>query len=316
MGLLRNRGISDEERSRLPPGQHLVRDFPVLHAGSASPTAGAARLGLPRHRRSWTRPLRWTMEELRAQTITSVTCDIHCVTSWTKLDTVWEGVAVAPLLRGLGIDAVGDPRRRPRRGGLHRQHAPRPGCWPTTCCWPTASTAASWSPSTAARCGCCVPSLYFWKSAKWLRGLELLDHDEPGFWERLGYSNTRRPVEGGALRLLSAGPADLDEFDQVQRVTQRVGRGAAVGDPDLDRPAALLPLSGLGAAAPACRRHAARRGRGGRGPSGGARAAREAAAAAAGAPRARAPMSAPSRPRLTLGAVALLAYVVFVIRAA
>ena len=115
MGLLRNRGITDEERERLPPGQHLVRDFPILHAAGipyrqAPPDWDFTVTGLV------DTPLRWTIQELRSQPVTSVACDIHCVTSWSKLETRWEGMAVAPLLRELG----GRPRpptswRTPRR---------------------------------------------------------------------------------------------------------------------------------------------------------------------------------------------------------
>ncbi len=187
----RSGGITDDERDRLPPGQHLVRDFPVLHAGSIPYREVPQDWDL----RIWgavDRPLRWTHEELRSRDITRQVSDIHCVTTWTKLDTVWEGVAVAPLLRSLGLresathvvahceegytanipldialrDDVllayrfGDRELEPEHGGPLRL---------------------------------LVPALYFWKSAKWLRGLEVLDHDEPGFWERLGYSNSADP---------------------------------------------------------------------------------------------------------------------------
>ena len=172
MAFLRDRGITDEQRRRLPPGQHLVRDFPVLHAGSVpyreAPPGWDFRIwgGVEEEGR-------WSLEEFRELPTVSVTTDIHCVTSWSKLDTRWEGVAHSeegytanvPLERLRADDVLlayrfGGEELEPQHGGPLRL---------------------------------LVPSLYFWKSAKWLRGLELLDHDAPGFWERLGYSNTADP---------------------------------------------------------------------------------------------------------------------------
>jgi len=191
VAVLRRRGASDEERARLAPGQHLVRDFPILHAGSVpyrqAPPGWDFRI--------WgavETPLRWTFEELRSQDVTRLTCDIHCVTTWTKLDTVWEGIAVAPLLRSLGV----------RPGATHVIAHAEEGY---TANIPLGiatrdDVLLAWrydghelEPEHGGPLRLLVPSLYFWKSAKWLRGLEVLDHDEPGFWERLGYSNTADP---------------------------------------------------------------------------------------------------------------------------
>ena len=63
----------------------------------------------------------------------------------------------------------------------------------TTSCWPTRSAASRSSSSTAIRSGCSIPKRYFWKSSKWIRGLEFLDHDQLGFWERYGYNNDADP---------------------------------------------------------------------------------------------------------------------------
>ncbi len=190
-GLLRNRGISDDERSRLPPGQHLVRDFPVLHAAGipyrqAPPDWDFRVWGLV------DTPLRWTMQELRSQAITSVTCDIHCVTSWSKLDTRWEGVAVAPLLRGLGIDPAATHVVAHAEEG-YTANMPLSLLLADDVLLAYRFDGAELAPEHGGPLRLLLPSLYFWKSPKWLRGLELLDHDEPGFWERLGYSNTADP---------------------------------------------------------------------------------------------------------------------------
>lgn len=191
MGLLRNRGISDDERARLAPGQHLVRDFPVLHAGSVPYRSAPPDWDF----RVWglvDRPLTWSHDELLAQDVRSVTCDIHCVTTWTKLDTRWEGVPVRPLLEGLGL----------RPGATHvvahaeegyTANVPLERLMSDDVLLAYRFDGAALEPRHGGPLRLLVPSLYFWKSAKWLRGLEVLDHDEPGFWERLGYSNDADP---------------------------------------------------------------------------------------------------------------------------
>lgn len=191
MGLFRNRGVSDEERDRIPPGQHLVRDFPVLHASgipyrSAPPDWDFRITGLVGT------PLRWTMQELRAQPVTSVTCDIHCVTSWSKLDTRWEGVAVAPLLRELGIHELATHVVAHAEEG-YTANMPLEALLADDVLLAYRFDGRELEPEHGGPLRLLLPSLYFWKSPKWLRGLELLDHDQPGFWERLGYNNDADP---------------------------------------------------------------------------------------------------------------------------
>jgi DMSO/TMAO reductase YedYZ molybdopterin-dependent catalytic subunit len=190
MGLLRNRGLTDEERARVPPGQHVVRDFPVLHAGSIARTP-PAEWGF----RVWglvENTLTWDYGEFRALPTTTQTCDIHCVTTWSKLDTVWTGVPMASVLE----------QARPLPAATHVIAHAEEGY---TANLPLAAVQDDDvmlayrfdHEELAAEHGgplrLLVPKLYFWKSAKWLRGLEFVDHDQPGFWERLGYSNTADP---------------------------------------------------------------------------------------------------------------------------
>lgn len=191
MGLLRNRGLSDEERRRVAPGQHVVSNFPVLHAGSvpyqSPPPDWDFRItGLV------DTPVRWTYDEFRAQPITRVTCDIHCVTTWTKLGTVWEGVAVAPLLRSLGL-AEGASHVIAHSEEGYTANVPLERLMADDVLLAYRFDDRELEPIHGGPLRLLVPSLYFWKSAKWLRGLEVLDHDEPGFWERLGYSNSADP---------------------------------------------------------------------------------------------------------------------------
>ncbi len=191
MGLWRNRGISDDERRRLPPGQHLVRDFPVLHAASI-PYREAPPDWDFRITGAVATPLRWTLEELRSQTITRVTCDIHCVTTWSKLDTAWEGVALAPLLRDLGVSPTATHVVAHAEEG-YTANVPLAAVMADDVLLAYRFDGRALEPEHGGPLRLLVPSLYFWKSPKWLRGLELLDHDQPGYWERLGYSNSADP---------------------------------------------------------------------------------------------------------------------------
>jgi DMSO/TMAO reductase YedYZ molybdopterin-dependent catalytic subunit len=172
--------------ARLPPGQYLTAKWPVLHAGTV-PKVDLATWDF----RIWgevDNPIRLSWDELKELPSTEVTVDIHCVTRWSRFDTTFRGVhwrdlaelvqpkpsaafVVAHAEQGftanlpleaveaddalVAYDADGEP--------LTPDHG-----------WPLRLM---------------VPSRYFWKSAKWLRGLELLDHDQPGFWERYGYNN-------------------------------------------------------------------------------------------------------------------------------
>jgi len=166
---------------RIPPGQHLVDDFPVLSAGPTPHTP----------LEEWTftieggaEPVRWTWDEFQALPSDGVTVDIHCVTKWSKLDTFWEGVSVDTLLEHVDYDseyllAYSD-------GGyttnLPLEHVTDGKAW----------VAYSYGgeplePEHGGPARLLVPHLYFWKSAKWVRGLRLRDEDGPGFWESNGY---------------------------------------------------------------------------------------------------------------------------------
>ena len=176
-GKPRDRSVSD----RLPPGQYLERGFPVLSTGPTPHTplsdwtfsiTGAAT------------PKSWTWDEFRALPAETVTTDIHCVTRWSKLDTTWQGVALDTLLGQ--VDHSGTFLLAHSDGGY-------------TTNLPIADVLGgqAWvafgyggEPLAAEHGGparLLVPHLYFWKSAKWVRGLRLRDSNEPGFWEMYGY---------------------------------------------------------------------------------------------------------------------------------
>lgn len=164
---------------RLPPGQYLVGDFPVLSAGPTPHT--------PLDR--WDFSIqggvdglkRWTWEEFRALPSQTITKDIHCVTHWSKLDTVWEGVNVAASY----VLAFCD--------GGYTTNLPLEDVTDGKAWVAYAFGGEPLEPQHGGPARLLVPHLYLWKSAKWVRGLMLRDADERGFWELRGYHNRGDP---------------------------------------------------------------------------------------------------------------------------
>jgi DMSO/TMAO reductase YedYZ molybdopterin-dependent catalytic subunit len=205
-GFRGRRRDATSDPARVPPGQHVTRDFPVLSAGptprtpldrwtfsierhtagdSASNTRGfEPRLG-PDGRAGRAGVLRTlTWGEFRALAREPVTADIHCVTRWSKLDTLWEGVSVDTLLdrldRGAGyVLAFCD--------GGYTTNLPLADVTGGKAWVVDTYEGKPLDPEHGGAARLLVPHLYFWKSAKWVRGLRLLDQDEPGFWETYGY---------------------------------------------------------------------------------------------------------------------------------
>jgi DMSO/TMAO reductase YedYZ molybdopterin-dependent catalytic subunit len=172
---------SDGPGDRLPPGQHWVDDFPVLSAGPTPHTA----------LQEWTfaidggaEPCSWTWEEFGRLPSEQITVDIHCVTKWSKLDTEWEGVSLDVLLDRVEHDA--EYLLAFCEGGyttnLPIEHVSDGKAWVAY-----AYGGEPLDPEHGGPARLLVPHLYFWKSAKWIRGLRLRDEDEPGFWESNGY---------------------------------------------------------------------------------------------------------------------------------
>ena len=170
------------EAGRLPPGQYLVSGFPVLSAGP-TPRTPLAKWSFSIEGEVDT-PKRWTWEEFRALPSETVTKDIHCVTKWSKFDTVWEGVSLDTLLEG--VETAADYVMAFSDGGyttnLPLEDLMNNKAW--------VAFNYNGEPLEAEHGGparLLVPHLYFWKSAKWVRGLRLMKDDDPGFWEMYGY---------------------------------------------------------------------------------------------------------------------------------
>jgi DMSO/TMAO reductase YedYZ molybdopterin-dependent catalytic subunit len=181
----RARNRPDIERKRVPPGQHAVSDFPVLSAGPTPQTnldrwtftlqAGGSLLG------------RWTWAEFAALPQTAVRVDIHCVTTWSKLDTEWQGVTIDALLEAAGASAPPAPYAIIHCDGGYTTNLPAADLIDGKAMIATRYDGKPLAPEHGGPARLLVPHLYFWKSAKWARRLRFIDRDEPGFWEALGY---------------------------------------------------------------------------------------------------------------------------------
>ena len=177
-----------DEQQRLPPGQYLVRDFPVLSAG---PTP---HLSTDRWEFTITTETgqvhKWSWAELLALPAEDVTVDIHCVTKWTKLDTAWRGVAIDTLLENVetAADFVVAHSYDGYTTNVPLEDLTDGQAWVAYRYDDDPITAEHGGPARLL-----VPHLYLWKSAKWVHGLRLLLEDEPGFWETAGYHNYGDP---------------------------------------------------------------------------------------------------------------------------
>jgi DMSO/TMAO reductase YedYZ molybdopterin-dependent catalytic subunit len=187
-GFSGRRRTPDDLAARLPPGQYAERGFPVLTAGP-TPDVSLAEWrfridGMVAESREWT----W--EQFRALPFEEVPCDIHCVTKWSKLGTSFGGVSVDTLLDE--AEPLGAYATAYSYGGYTTNLAVEDltdgKAWVV---WEHDGEALPREHGGPARL--LVPHLYFWKSAKWVAGLRVMDHDEPGFWEQNGYHNRGDP---------------------------------------------------------------------------------------------------------------------------
>jgi DMSO/TMAO reductase YedYZ molybdopterin-dependent catalytic subunit len=174
----------------LPPGQYLTEDFPVLSAG---PTP---RLDLERWELSVTTETdgrhRWSWDELLALPSEKFTADLHCVTKWSKLGTTWRGVSVDVLLADVK-DATGYGYAFVRSYGGYTTNLPLPDLLEGKAWIAFSYDGRPLEPEHGGPARLLVPHLYLWKSAKWVREIQLLRQDVPGFWETAGYHNYGDP---------------------------------------------------------------------------------------------------------------------------
>ena len=177
--------------ARLPPGQYLTTKWPVLHAGSVARYDGLA---------DWTlrvfgdveNELELTWKEFLQLPHSSNVQDIHCVTRWSKFDTSFEGVHWRELAR------LAAPHPTARFVIAHAEagftsNIPLSFLEDESALLATHGDGEPLTPDHGYPLRLVIPGKYFWKSAKWLRGIELSATDKPGFWERYGYNNNADP---------------------------------------------------------------------------------------------------------------------------
>jgi DMSO/TMAO reductase YedYZ molybdopterin-dependent catalytic subunit len=168
--------------ARLPPGQFVTADFPVLSAGPTPDTAlGEWSFTI---RGAVAAPASWSWTEFTALPSETFTVDIHCVTKWSKLDTSWSGISLDQLLKDVG--ASGEYVTAWSDGG-YTTNLPLKDLTGGKAWVALAYDGEPLAPEHGGPARLLVPHLYFWKSAKWVRGLELHRKDQPGFWETYGY---------------------------------------------------------------------------------------------------------------------------------
>ena len=175
---------------RIPPGQYQTTKFPVLHYGSV-PHTDLATWDF----KVWGEvdsPLTLTWEQFKALPRKTVTTDIHCVTRWTKLDTVWEGVAIQEILKLAGVRPNATHVLAHSEQG-YTANMPLSALDDDDVLLANTFDGQELDLEHGYPLRLFVPKRYFWKSAKWVRGLEFLDHDILGFWERYGYNNDADP---------------------------------------------------------------------------------------------------------------------------
>jgi DMSO/TMAO reductase YedYZ molybdopterin-dependent catalytic subunit len=174
-----------EQANRLPPGQYLTTDFPVLSAG---PTPSVSR-------ESWSFALqlggkllgKWNWAEFHALPQTTLKTDIHCVTKWSKFDTTWRGVTFDDLLTAAGLDEAPEGFTMLHCDDGYTTNVPVTDLTDGKGMIATQFGGEALTPQHGGPARMLVPHLYFWKSAKWVRRLRFIEKDEPGFWEMNGY---------------------------------------------------------------------------------------------------------------------------------
>lgn len=182
-----------DKAERVPPGQYLTEKWPVLHYGPV-PTFNPKTWDL-RVFGKVQNELRWTWDEFQTldrEVNTQITADMHCVTTWSRLDQKWEGVSFAKIVE------LCQPTDEAKFVIAHSEHGftaniPIEYCLRDDCLVALRANGEPLTPEHGSPARLVIPPLYAWKSAKWLRGIEFSAVDKPGFWERNGYHNRGDP---------------------------------------------------------------------------------------------------------------------------
>ena len=184
--------VSPKREPRLPPGQVKTEKWPVLHYGSV-PRVDLSRWDLRVHGLV-ERPQKWSWEEFQSLPRVQVRSDIHCVTRWSRFDVTFEGVhwsAIEPLVKPL--PSAHFVVAHAEEG--YTANVPLSFLRDPLSLLATHADGEPLAPEHGGPLRLVIPRKYFWKSAKWLRGIQLTANDRPGFWERYGYHNDADPFE-------------------------------------------------------------------------------------------------------------------------
>ena len=176
--------------ARVPPGQYLTEKWPVLHYGPVPPF----------NPKTWDfrvfgeveNEIKLTWDEFQKLEQTAVTADMHCVTTWSRLDQKWEGVPFSKIVE------LAKPKPEAKFVIAHSEYGftantPIEYCLRDDCLIAVRANGAPLTAEHGSPARLVVPRLYAWKSAKWLRGIEFRETDASGFWERNGYNNRGDP---------------------------------------------------------------------------------------------------------------------------
>ncbi len=179
-----------ETAARVPPGQYLTEKWPVLHYGPVPPF----------NTKTWDfrvfgnveNEIKLNWDELQKLEQTLVQADMHCVTTWSRLDQRWEGIPFSKIVE------LAKPKPDSKFVIAHSEYGftantPLEYCLRDDCLIALRANGAPLTAEHGSPAGLVVPRLYAWKSAKWLRGIEFRETDAPGFWEKNGYHNTGDP---------------------------------------------------------------------------------------------------------------------------
>lgn len=185
------RAHTDSER--VPPNQHVTKKFPVLHAGSVPEYPDLNRWNLQVYGLV-DQPLLLSFSDLMNYPQTTLGNDIHCVTGWTRLDNEWSGIKTKIIAEAAGVN------ERARFVMLHAEEGWTANVAIEDFLQDTSLLAHSHdgqalTPEHGYPLRAVFPHLYFWKSAKWLRGIQFTEHNHPGFWEKNGYHMNGNPWE-------------------------------------------------------------------------------------------------------------------------
>jgi DMSO/TMAO reductase YedYZ molybdopterin-dependent catalytic subunit len=181
----KSRRAQTPDADRVPPGQYVTTDFPVLSAGP-TPLSDLA---------TWSFALqlggsvlaKWSWDEFQALPQTDLHTDIHCVTKWSKLGTNWRGVTIDDLFEAAGLDDPPEAFMMAHCDAGYTTNVPVEDLIGGKAMIATHFEGLPLLPAHGGPARLFVPHLYFWKSAKWVRRLRFIEQDEPGFWESFGY---------------------------------------------------------------------------------------------------------------------------------